>query len=499
LRVWKFAVIGGTVVDEAGEPVVGISVRALPKNVIAGRTRFGNMNFTERLAVTDDRGIFRLSQLLPGSYVVVVPSMQATVPTGVLENPDSALRLELFWGGVHEMSPLGSPRTQQVGDFALMSLNRVLIPPAPTPDGRMQVYRTTYYPSAHTAGAATPIAVKTGEERTDLTIALRPVPAVRVSGHLVAPDGSAPPPMMIRLVGEAMADVTTLGSPSGPDDVGLETVNGLSDGRGRFTLLAVPSGDYVLTQGNRFLARPLQQGKPSYWISQPVSVGRQDVSDLAVHVRPALRLAGRFEFRRVAGAAAPSEPRIRGLYFETPYGEPGQVFAESQGEDWSTFSAVAAGGRFIVRPIDSGGWFMQSVTLDGKDVTDRVIDLQSDATSFVITYANRPSKVTGTVTDARGGAGTSAVVLTFPVDERQWVGYGSRPRNFKSVSVNRNGVYTFDHLPPGDYYVVAVVAADADGWQDPARLEALSTQASRLSVDSGDSLKTLDVRVRGTR
>ena len=44
LPVWKYAVIGGTVVDEAGEPVVGIAVKALARNVVAGRTRYGNVD-----------------------------------------------------------------------------------------------------------------------------------------------------------------------------------------------------------------------------------------------------------------------------------------------------------------------------------------------------------------------------------------------------------------------------------------------------------------------
>ena len=75
----------------------------------------------------------------------------------------------------------------------------------------MAVYRTTYFPAATTAGAATPIAIEAGEERADITISVRPVPAVRVSGRLVTPDGSAPPLTTIRLVGDAMADVITTG------------------------------------------------------------------------------------------------------------------------------------------------------------------------------------------------------------------------------------------------------------------------------------------------
>ena len=65
---------------------------------------------------------------------------------------------------------------------------------------------------------------------------------------------------------------------------------------------------------------------------------------------------------------------------------------------------------------------MQSITLDGKDITDRAFDLQADATSLVVTYTDRPSKVTGTVTDARGAASATAVVLAFPVDPPAVVG-----------------------------------------------------------------------------
>ncbi len=499
LPVWKYAVIGGTVVDEAGEPVVGIAVKALARNVVAGRTRYGNMDVvSEPVATTDDRGMFRLAQLSPGSYVVLVPSTQTAVPAARLENPDSALRTDLFWGGIQEMSPLGQPRTIQMGEFALMTLNQVLIPPPPASSGRMQVYRTTFFPAAATAGAATPLTVKPGEERTDLTINLRPGPAVRVSGRLVTPDGSTPPPMMIRLVGEAMTDVATFGLPSGPNDVGLETVTGLSDSRGRFMLLGVPPGEYVLQHANRFLARPLQQGKPSYWVSQPITVGREDISDLAIQLRPALRVAGRIEFRRGTDAQATPSPRVFGVTFETAVGEPGQFFAEVD-RDELTFATVAAGGRYIARPVETGGWFVHSVTLDGKDYTDRLLDLQSDATTFVVTYTDRASNVTGTVTDARGAPSATAVVLAFPVDQQRWSGYGASPRTLKSANTTASGIYTFAHLPPGDYYLIAVENADADGWQDPTRLEALSSRATRLSVAAGDALKTLDLRVRSVQ
>jgi hypothetical protein len=499
LRVWKYGVIAGTVVDEAGEPVVGVAVRALIKDVVAGGTRYGNMQVIPELVpatTTDDRGMFRLSQLMPGTYVVLVPSTQTTLPASFLKGPDPELRSDLFFAGVSEVSLLGHPRTQQVGDFALLTSSRVLTPPPQSPAGRMAVYPTTYFPAAATAGAATPITIEAGKEPPDITLSVRPVPTVQVSGRLVAPDGSVPPPTAIRLAGAAMTDVITTGLVTGPDYVGFETVTGMSDTTGRFTLLGVPAGEYVLTHANRFLARAIQQGQSAYWISQPVAVGADDVSDLVVMLRPALRVAGRVEYR---GDASTPPPRLGGIMFETPFGEIGQFVAEVTRGAAPSFSTVAAGGQYIARPYEMGGWFVQSVTLGGKDITDRAFDLQADATSLVVTYTDRPSKISGAVTDERGDASPTAVVLVFPVDPQRWSGYGASPRTLKSALATRSGTYTIDHLPPGDYHAIAVSDADIDGWKDPATLEALAHQATRLTVAAGDSAKTLDLRVRAIR
>jgi hypothetical protein len=501
LRAWKYAAIAGTVVDEAGEPVVGVAVRALIKDVVAGRTRFGNMQLISELVpstITDDRGMFRLSQLVPGTYVVLVPSTHATLPVATLQGLDSTLRSDLYSSGMMEVAPPGQPVAQQVGDVALVTSNRVLIPPPPSPAGRMAMYQTTYFPAATSASAATQIAVEAGDERTDVTIALRPVPAVRVSGRLVTPDGSPPPPITIRLVASAMTDVITRDLPPQPGEVGFETVSGRSDQTGRFTLLGVPPGDYVLKHAARFLTREVDQGRTAYWISQPVTVGAEDL-DLTVQLRPALRVEGRIVYRSGnRSQPAPTTPAVSGVTFETPYGEPGQFSVSVTSGETPSFATIAAGGQYIVRPYRAG-WFMQSVTLGGKDITDRAFDLQADTTSLVVTFTDQPSKVSGTVTDARGAASPTAVVLAFPADRRRWSGYSTSPRILQTAMTTRTGVYTFEHLPPGDYYVAAIDPAEMDGWKDPARLEALSGEAATLTVAAGETSKTLDLRLKAVK
>ncbi len=203
----------------------------------------------------------------------------------------------------------------------------------------------------------------------------------------------------------------------------------MSDATGRFTLLGVPPGEYVLTHANRFLSRAMQQGQPAYWISQPVTVGADDLSDLTVALRPALRVAGRVEFRSGNGPQT-APPRIAGVMFETPFGEPGQVRRGGH-ERRDAVVLHRRRRRPVHRPALRAGRLVRAIRHAGRQGHHgpRRSTLQADATSLVVTYTDRPSKVSGTVTDARGAASPTAVVLVFPVDPRRWSGYGASPRN----------------------------------------------------------------------
>ncbi len=41
VRLWKLGAIGGRVVDDAGDPIIGLQVRAFKRNLMAGRWKFG--------------------------------------------------------------------------------------------------------------------------------------------------------------------------------------------------------------------------------------------------------------------------------------------------------------------------------------------------------------------------------------------------------------------------------------------------------------------------
>ena len=261
LRLWKYAVIGGTVVDEAGEPVVGVAVRALVKDVVAGRAQFGNMEVdlpsSCPRATTDDRGMFRLSQLTPGTYVVVVPSTQTTLPARVPWTARTpALRQRArSWRASAEVAPLGQPRTQQVGDAALHDAESRADSSAAV--SRRAAWRCTgrrtFRPRRRPA--------RRRRSRS------RPARSARTSRSAAAGAGGARvrPPGHAGRLGAAADDHSAgrrgdarrrhVGPADGPGDVGFETVSGMSDAAGRFTLLGVPPGEYVLKHAGGFSSR----------------------------------------------------------------------------------------------------------------------------------------------------------------------------------------------------------------------------------------------------
>ena len=75
VRMWRPGALAGTVVDEAGDPLVNIRVRAFRRTVGPGRPQF----LGAATATTNDRGEYRLGGLLPGEYIVLVPARQVVV------------------------------------------------------------------------------------------------------------------------------------------------------------------------------------------------------------------------------------------------------------------------------------------------------------------------------------------------------------------------------------------------------------------------------------
>jgi len=72
IMLWKDAAISGVVTDEAGAAVAGEAVRVMRRMVVAGHARLQSNG----MAMTDDRGAYRIAGLAPGKYAVVFNGQQ---------------------------------------------------------------------------------------------------------------------------------------------------------------------------------------------------------------------------------------------------------------------------------------------------------------------------------------------------------------------------------------------------------------------------------------
>ena len=522
IPLWRYGAISGRVVDEHGEPVVGVAVRAFGFNNIAGQSQMVGGS----LATTDDRGVYRLTSVKPGRYVVSVLSVQSTVlnttPEGPPIRPVGELESGGYGGGRGAM--LTAPGIDVDGRHRLVITN--FATPPPPADGTVRAYPALFFPGVPRSADAQPIEMSYGDSRTGVDFQLRPVPGVRVSGRLESRSGELPSSLLLRLM------------PAGSERLGpgSEAATTTSDRDGTFTFLNVPEGSYTLlaqasvveissTSSSLRLAEPpgfpaggisvgssrgapglsyhVRAGQPSALSGRAsVDVGAMEVTNLVVPLRPSVKITGRVEFAE----GAPPENLHLGLTAHTADGDLSLGQPRGSGTmtpRGMTFEVAGlVGGRYILTAGRSlifsaatggvsgydGPLAMMSIMSGGRDVIDAGFDgsLGVDFDDVVITLTTNVPTLSGVVRDNNGPA--PGVVMAFPVERERWVGYGLEPRRFRNAPAGNDGKFKFADLPQGEYFVVAVDAKDLDKWVDPKFLAAASAAATRVALKWGETI-----------
>jgi hypothetical protein len=254
-----------------------------------------------------------------------------------------------------------------------------------------------------------------------------------------------------------------------------------------------PSDVRVVQQAGTFTMRavtaagpaPLQT-EPVLWAEMTVSVGKADVTDLAIGLQPGVKLTGMVQFNGGAERPAADVMGNLGITLEPADQRPGQQNARGRVETSGQFATMGVPpGRYFIR-IGGGyrNWTFHSVMVNGRDASVVPVELDSDVGGVTITFTDRPSELTGQVaTDAEV---QSATVLVFPSDPQAWVGYGSQSRRFATARPDKAGNFRIRNLPAGDYLAVAIPDKMAGDWQNPKFLESLVAEATRVRLGDGD-------------
>jgi hypothetical protein len=157
-----------------------------------------------------------------------------------------------------------------------------------------------------------------------------------------------------------------------------------------------------------------------------------------------------------------------------------------------TFEFKTAPGRIALRAA-SGRWRTRAVYVDGADVTDTGVDVNTQGVRGVrIELTSQQQQVSGTVTDARGDVVEDCAVVMFARDRTRWI--APFDRYLAIERTGKDGRFGVETLPPGDYYAIATDQIDGNEWQAPESLDALSRYASVFSLRSGE-VRTLDLKL----
>lgn len=510
IAMWKHASISGTVLDEAGEPIVGIEVRAMRRTVLAGRRGFGS----PASGTTDDRGVYRIAMLPPGDYVVAVVSTQVAVPASIVEEAGRSVgtsdvgppaRQSLIEAGASSAGP-GSPGAIQIGKLVL-TFGRTHRPLPPSAEGVLFVYPTTFFPASGSSRDAGLVSLASGEERAGTDFQLKPVPATQVSGIIAGPEGPMQGPV-VRLVAAESEDFAT----------DLEAATTVSAGDGTFTFPGVPPASYVLQVTH--IPRPAGAGgaptviqsssgmtimtmssasrgdaqvsaEPTFWARLPVEVGARPVTDITVTLRTGGRIGGTAVFDGAAKQPTQEQLANIAVVVEPADGRTlARVTPTRLDPRFRRFSTTGLpGGKYIVRSGNAPeGWTFKAAMLEGRDVSDTPLELDDvDVPNIRLTFTDRPTELTGTVRNDSGGPDADATVLVFPTEPDLWIGYGSSGRRFRSARAASTGAYALTGLPAGSYCAIAIPDEQTADWQDPKNLETLARRSTRVQIDDGQS------------
>lgn len=436
-------VITGRVVNASGNALTGVSVNAIRVGGLDGEADnqlvFQNFGRGWR---TDDRGVYRIYGLVPGSYVIQAgPAGQGGGPGG---------------GRPNLLSPFSED--------------------APT-----------YYPSS-ARDVATPVAVRAGEEVTGIDIGYRGDKGRVVSGRIVAKtsdNGFGPAQIVLSIAGSDAVVATTVQMDAGRRNIGR--MNG-GESRG-FAFYGVRDGEYEV------VALRAGVGTESDAVSAPrrLSVHGVDAAGVELTLTPLASLNGRVVVEKKADAcqnqraSSVEEILLTAEHDRAQAQEPTllsqltltrPVAPNAPGE--FTLRNLQAGRHRVIARLPDENWYVRAISMGSMESKPSAPNARRTATRVPVNVARdgvtlkSGEKMNGiTVTIAEGAAALKGRLVSIqhgqdgqlPGKVQAYLIPAEKeavddPLRYAQANVNGDGDFHFKNLSPGRYYMLAKPVKD---------------------------------------
>jgi len=446
LRAGRHGSIAGTVRDDGGDPIVGMSVRAFRKQVI----NFQPMLMPRGDVMTDDRGAFRIEDLPPGDYLLCAC---ASDPVAI----DPRL--------VRLIGPTG-------GDAR--TVGRLVTDTMPT-------FAPTYFPGVTRQVDSQIVMVGYQDDRAGMDITLYGAKSVTVTGLLLEMGGPPSQAMQIFLLHEGDLPGAMVVGEAGPVEL-------LPDGRFRF--VAVAPGAYSLH------ALPAGQATKPLWAHHRFSVVDRNIDGLQVTLGEGLSVSGRLDFsglvsRPTAEVLAKARIGFAPLDMSTrqiiPMGIAGSVGHSATLNENGQFTVSGlAGGRYrVVLTMPESQARVQRLVAGDAAVIDDIVTIENSGTTDMLVVATDTPLATldATVKLERYVPSNATRVVIFPTDPTQWIEPERYPQRFQSNFLSAELTARMTNVPPGEYFVAVVSIFDFE--MSVRNLERWARTAKRATLRSG--------------
>jgi hypothetical protein len=450
LVIGKHGSIAGTVRDDAGDPVVGVSVRTFNRRVVGFRPSL----FPRGNSVTDDRGRFRIGDLPPGDYLACACARDP---------------LPIDKDLLDRMTTFSVPVTG-----VARQLNETVLTFAPT-----------FHTGSTRVSDAVPITVGYADDRTGVDITLRPEAPRRVSGQLtgVGPNGAA------------AYSVLLFPQDDDPAAVGISEIPPVElTPEGTFYFVAVTPGRYTLEASTK-------QGTYGLSASVAITVGDRDLMDVVVPLDEGTTVRGRVYFS--GSAARPDDGTLQrasvGLVPVqlTPaalisIGASGGIIGHGAvlARDGSfTITRVRPGRHLVIARGFGAPWnTMESVRTGDGPSPEPVVEVPpTGIETLVVTMSDMAlATLDATVALGKYELSNEMRVALFPMDRTYWSETFLAPGRFTFAWLAADGTVTFPAVPAGEYYV-ALMSANSE--LSPERMADWARTAATVRLRPGEKAK----------
>ncbi len=460
------AVLEGRVTGVAGEPIAGASVSA--RAVQGGAP----VRTIVKSALTDDRGVYRLFGLLPGTYVV--SSSMATTSIYTAGRP-SASDVDALLAGL----------------LARTSTRSIAPPPNVAslyePDGPVTRVAPVYYPGVSSVDDAASVTVLAGEERSGLDFPFVPSRTVTIEGTVSGPiRNPSAIQLSLQAAGTLASSVGTGSAQANPD--------------GSFAFRHVPPAHYTVT------ARVSRRQADDISPSTPARPGMQvttlttpadEAARVALALQPGSTVSGRVTFESAAGTIPVMDlPQIQVRILPQQISGPSMILSGSftmqrngaiRQDRAFTVTSIAPGTyavEVMLPPVFRDKWWARAAMFDGRDLLDGTSAFTPgvDLTDVVITLSEQRTSVAGMLRSASGPVGPEYALVAFSTDSRWWSATSRRTHITRPAT---DGAFEIRDLPPGDYFFAVVTDINANELTSPMFFERLTPAAIRVSIREG--------------